>query len=97
LIQPAFPDDFKDLIVALQGAGVRFVVVGARALAAHGIPRATGDLDNLVAAEPDNADRLVRALDSFGAPLASHGVSRRDFEGEGTVYQIGLPLGESTS
>jgi len=91
LTQPALHEDFKDLIVALRGAGVRFIVVGAHALAAHGIPRATGDLDILVAPEPENADRLMRALESFGAPLASHGVSRRDFEREGTVYQIGLP------
>jgi len=60
-------------------------------MAAHGVPRATGDLDVLVAAEPQNAARLTEALASFGAPLASHGVSARDFEQAGAVYQIGLP------
>jgi hypothetical protein len=75
----------------LREAGVRFVVVGAHAMAAHGVPRATGDLDILVAPERANAARLVEALERFGAPLASHGVERKDFEVEGTVYQIGLP------
>ena len=89
--QPALHEDFKDLIVALREAEVRFVVVGAHAMAAHGVPRATGHLDLLVAPEEDNAARLVQALERFGAPLESHGISRADFEVEGTVYQIGLP------
>jgi hypothetical protein len=60
-------------------------------MAVHGVPRATGDLDILVAPGSDNAARVMRGLELFGAPLASHGVSSRDFEREGTVYQIGLP------
>jgi hypothetical protein len=88
---PALHEDFRDLILALQETGVRFVIVGAHAMAAHGVPRATGDLDVLIAPEPANAARVVEALASFGAPLASHGVSARDFEQPGTVYQIGLP------
>ena len=41
-------EDFRDLLVALVRAGARFLVVGAHAMALHGIPRATGDLDDLI-------------------------------------------------
>ena len=88
---PVLHDDFRDLLVALQRAGVRFLIVGAHALAVHGIPRATGDLDILVAPDADNAARLMLALGEFGAPVESHGITARDFENEGTVYQLGLP------
>ena len=89
--EPILHDDFKDLLVALQEAGVRFLIVGAHALAVHGVPRATGDLDVFVSPDPENAARLMHALEEFGAPLASHGVSQQDFEKQGTVYQMGLP------
>lgn len=89
--EPVLHDDFRDLLLALQQSEVRFLIVGAHALAVHGVPRATGDLDVLVAPEPKNAERLMRALEVFGAPIASHGISRQDFEVEGSVYQMGLP------
>lgn len=88
---PELNDDFRDLLQCLREASVEFLVVGAHALAAHGLPRATGDLDVLVRPEPGNATRVYRALAAFGAPLAAHGVEERDFETPGTVYQIGLP------
>jgi hypothetical protein len=84
-------DDFVDLLHCLLEGHVDFVIVGAHALAAHGLPRATGDLDVLVRPTSDNADRIVHALEKFGAPLAAHGVSRADFEIPENVYQIGLP------
>ncbi len=65
--------------------------MGAHALAAHGLPRATGDLDVLVKPSPENAVRLLEALRAFGAPLAAHGVRAADFEVVDNVYQIGLP------
>jgi hypothetical protein len=83
--------DFLDLLAALARERVEFLVVGAHALAAHGIPRATGDLDVWVRAERENAKRVVAALETFGAPLRAHGVSAADFELLGTVYQMGLP------
>lgn len=89
--QPELNDDFLDLLRALIEAGVEFVVVGAHALAAHGHPRATGDLDVLVRPAPANAARVIEALLQFGAPLDAHGVSRADFEAPGNVYQVGLP------
>ena len=89
--EPALHPDFRDLLVELQRVEVRFLIVGAHALAVHGVPRATGDLDLFVASDPANADRIVQALVSFGAPLASHGVRSADFERAGMVYQLGLP------
>jgi hypothetical protein len=84
-------EDFVDLLRCLVEARVEFVIVGAHALAAHGLPRATGDLDVLVRPTVDNAERVVEALGKFGAPLAAHGISRSDFEVPENVYQIGLP------
>jgi len=84
-------DDFADLLACLNEAGVDFLVVGAHALAAHGHVRATGDLDVLVRADAANAERVMAALDAFGAPTEQHGVGASDFARPGMVYQIGLP------
>ncbi len=83
--------DFLDLLRAFAAHDVRFLIVGAYALAIHGRPRATGDLDVWVDATPDNAARVYVALRRFGAPLED--VSERDFSVPGIVYQIGLPPG----
>jgi hypothetical protein len=84
-------DDFVDLVSCFVEQGVSFVVVGAYALAAHGFPRTTGDIDLLVQPTPANAGRVYRALLDFGAPVVAHGVSEDDFANTGNVYQIGLP------
>jgi hypothetical protein len=83
--------DFRDLLILFADGGVEFVVVGAYALSFHGAPRASGDIDIFVRAEPKNADRVFGALARFGAPLASSGVTSADFARPGSVYQIGLP------
>jgi hypothetical protein len=88
---PELNDDFVDLIVGLKDAGVEFLIVGAHALAAHGVVRSTGDLDVLVRPTDENARRVVAALRAFGAPLGAHGVTAADFSRPGTVYQLGLP------
>lgn len=85
------PDDFVDLLSCLRAEGCQFLVVGAHALAVHGAPRATGDLDIFVDPSDQNARRVFRALVRFGAPVAAHGVSVEDFAAPGTIYQIGLP------
>jgi hypothetical protein len=89
--EPELNEDFVDLLRAFLTAGVEFIVVGAHALAAHGYPRATGDLDVFVRPSSENAERVLEALREFGAPLEAHGISREDFELTGNVYQIGLP------
>lgn len=84
-------DDFTDLLNELLESGARFLVVGAHAMAVHGVPRATGDLDVWVSPEPANAERVWAALRCFGAPIEQLGVARKDFETPGVVVQIGLP------
>lgn len=81
--------DFRDLLRAFVDHEVRFLVVGAYALAVHGRPRATGDLDVWVEPSPMNADRVLAALREFGAPL--HDLTRDDLARPGVVFQIGLP------
>jgi hypothetical protein len=80
--------DFLDLLRACSAHNVRYKVVGAYALAVHGHPRATGDLDVWVEASPDNAERVMR---EFGAPLDA--VTASDFSRPGIVFQMGLPPG----
>lgn len=88
---PELNEDFADVIRAFLDEAVDFLVVGAHALAAHGIVRSTGDLDLLVRPTAENAERVARALVAFGAQLEAHGVTAADFTRTGTVYQLGLP------
>ena len=81
--------DFLDLLRAFAAAQVRFLIVGAYALAHHGRPRATGDLDVWVDPTASNATRVMQALASYGAPL--HEISEDDFSQPGVVFQIGVP------
>lgn len=83
--------DFRDLLAALLETGARFIVVGAHAMAVHGVPRATGDLDVWIARDADNADRVLKALARFGAPLSTLGISRDDLLEDDQVVQIGVP------
>jgi hypothetical protein len=84
-------EDFVDIAKGFIDNGVEFLIVGAYALAAHGFPRTTGDIDIFVRPAPENAARVFRALADFGAPVAAHGVTQADFEVEDKVYQLGLP------
>ncbi len=86
-----FNQDFRDMLVALNDAEVDYLVVGAYAVAAHGFPRATGDLDIWVRANPESAENLLSALTVFGAPM--HEVSAADFSSPSIVFQIGVPPG----
>jgi Nucleotidyl transferase of unknown function (DUF2204) len=81
--------DFVEMLSELSAAGAEFLVVGAHALAAHGVPRATGDIDIWVRPVADNAERVLSALSRFGAPLFD--LTREDLTREGTVFQIGQP------
>lgn len=84
-------EDFQDVLAALLPSGARFLVVGAHALAVHGVPRATGALDIWILADPSNAERVRDAVGRFGAPLATRGASPADLALPGVVLQIGLP------
>lgn len=80
--------DFRDLLSAFNAHGVEFIVVGAHALAAHGLVRATKDLDVWVRPENENASRVLAALADFGAPL--HDLTIDDLSKPGLIFQIGV-------
>lgn len=80
---------FRDLLRAFVDHDVRFLIVGAYALAVLGRPRATGDLDVWVEPTPRNARKAYEALHAFGAPL--HELTAIDLATPGVVFQIGLP------
>lgn len=79
--------DYREMLQCLLEANVRFLLVGAYAVAVHGFPRATKDIDFFVWATPENAANLIRALTKFGAPLDD--ISESDFSSEGVIFQIG--------
>lgn len=76
------------MLSGLSDSGVEFLLVGAYAMAAHGHPRATGDLDIWVRANPDNAVKVLVALSRFGAPL--HDLTIEDLSRPGIIFQIGV-------
>ena len=80
--------DYRDMLSAFANAEVDYLVIGAYAMAAHGHPRATGDIDLWVRSTSANANRVLEALSAFGAPLTA--VDRNDFQTPDTVFQIGV-------
>jgi hypothetical protein len=80
--------DFVEMLGALSDQQAEFLVVGAYALAAHGVPRSTGDIDIWVRPTPENARRVWAALEGFGAPLFD--LTREDLHTQGMVFQIGI-------
>ncbi len=81
-------EDYKDILRSLGDAQVKFLLVGAYALAAHGYPRATMDIDIWVMPSPDNAEAVLRALRQFGAPTGELTVA--DLQKDDTIFQIGV-------
>jgi hypothetical protein len=79
--------DFRDILSAFCEEKVEFMLVGAYAVAAHGLPRATGDIDLWILCSDDNAQRVWRALIKFGAPLSD--LTKEDLMKPGTVIQLG--------
>lgn len=82
--------DWLDLLREMDRAGVRYLLVGAHAIAAHGIPRATRDIDFWIDPEEENAKRVWEALLRFGAPMSALGISERDVRTPGMVLQFGV-------
>lgn len=80
--------DYREMLSLLIEKEVEFVLVGAYALAVHGFPRATGDIDIFVRPNPENAINLYECLAKFGAPL--EGVSVEDFSSPSVIFQIGV-------
>lgn len=80
--------DFREMLSALCDEDVEFMVVGAYALAAHGLPRATGDIDIWIRCSPQNARRTWRALERFKAPRSE--LTIEDLQTPDVVFQIGV-------
>ena len=83
-----FNEDYLEILHILSKNDVRFLVVGAYALAAYGYPRATGDIDIWVENSEENSYKLYRALETFGAPLDE--LNQDTFTDKDIVFQIGI-------
>lgn len=81
--------DFRDLLRLFNENKVEYIIVGAYALAFHGAPRYTGDLDIFVKPDIKNAKNILSALSEFG--FGSVGLNTSDFVLEDQVIQLGLP------
>ena len=81
--------DFDEFIASLTAHGVEFVVVGAYALALHGAPRFTGDLDILVRPSLENAARVLETLEAFGFPVPD--LSPEAIADRRRMLQMGVP------
>ena len=81
--------DFKEFIESLNVSRVRYLVVGGYAVAMHGHPRYTKDLDVWIDCTPANAKRVVRAFVAFG--FESLGVKASDFEKPDQMLRMGIP------
>jgi predicted nucleotidyltransferase len=79
--------DLREFIHLLNTKSVKYVIVGAWALAYHGRPRYTGDIDIFIARERDNADRLMEVIAAFG--FGQSGIKRDDFLQVDHVIQLG--------
>jgi hypothetical protein len=80
--------DFRDILSIFLEESVEFLVIGAYAVAAHGLPRATKDIDLWVRCSSENAPHIIAALTRFGAPVS--GLSEKDFLHPGITFQIGV-------
>ena len=81
--------DFKEFIKSLNDNQVKYLVIGAYALAVHGHPRYTKDLDIWIDKTPENTAKLIQALEQFG--FGSLGLKAADFLTPRQVIQLGFP------
>lgn len=83
------PNDFKEFLKLLHSHQVEYLLIGGYAVGYHGYPRATNDMDVWVAVRPDNAERLVDAIQAFGFSVPE--LSEDLFLQEGKIVRMGLP------
>lgn len=81
--------DFRELLELFNKHNVEYMIVGGYALAFHGAPRYTGDLDIFIRPDSINAQRIMIALKDFG--FDSVGLTEADFESPGNIIQLGVP------
>ncbi len=83
-------EDLRELLDLLTSHDVRYLIIGAHALALHGFPRATKDLDIWVHGEPENARKLAAALKEFGAAIGDKG-AEEFARPERKMIRLGVP------
>ena len=81
-------NDLREFVGLLNSNGVEYLVVGAFAVAFHGFPRYTADLDLLIRPTAENAERVMHALAQFG--FGNLGISAKDLQSPGQVIQLGV-------
>ena len=81
--------DFKELLELFNVHKVKYLIVGGYALAYHGAPRYTGDIDIFVKPDTENALRILKALNAFG--FGSAGLKEEDFKSPNKIIQLGYP------
>lgn len=81
--------DFNEFVTLFVASDIRFLIVGGYALAAHGLPRATGDLDVWVWINPENAAKVRSTLEEFG--FSGLGITTDDFSHTDSIVQLGYP------
>src|SRR5579859_4688479 len=81
--------DFKEMLSVLSGEKVDYLIVGAYALAGHGLVRATGDIDIFVKPNLENSKKIYKALQVFSAPLAK--IQPDTFSQPDVIFQMGVP------
>jgi predicted nucleotidyltransferase len=81
------PEDFKEFLNFLNKNKVKYLLIGGWAVGFYGYPRATGDMDVLIATDEANLDKLLKAFYEFGAPT----IPRDHFKEKGNVFRMGRP------
>ncbi len=81
-------EDYKEMLQILLNNKVKFLIVGAYAMGAHGYPRATGDFDIWVENSLENSKKIYKSLSEFGAPLSE--IFEDTFTKKGIIFQIGV-------
>ena len=79
------PEDFKDFISFLNKNSVKYLLLGGWAVGIYGYPRATGDIDVLIAIDDDNLNKLLKALNEFGSPP----IDKEHFKIIGNIFMMG--------
>lgn len=80
--------DFKELLELFNANNVDYIIVGSYALAFHGVPRYTGDIDIFVRPDKENAKSIIKALNDFG--FASLNLNVDDFTSQDKIIQLGV-------
>lgn len=85
----ALSKDFKEFIASLNGRSVQYLIIGGYAVAFHGHPRYTKDINIWIERSEENINRLLNAIDDFG--FSSLGLKNEDFSHPEMIVQIGVP------